>query len=142
MFGRQFKDNAHSCRILPEAAGATDAMAEALWRVVDNIVDSIDDTLSTSDAEALAAPTEKIHRLRELHASCLPQERQLRFAHLALLTEHHLLAERLLELRRYCALRLQDASLPREEQSFLVSLESLTASLDSRPSNRDADIAR
>ena len=68
---------AHSCRILPEAAGATDAMAEALWRVVDNIVDSIDDTLSTSDAEALAAPTEKIHRLRELHASCLPQERQL-----------------------------------------------------------------
>ena len=55
-------------------------MAEALWRVVDNIVDSIDDTLSTSDAEALAAPTEKIHRLRELHASCLPQERQLRFA--------------------------------------------------------------
>ena len=24
---------AHSCRILPEAAGATDAMAEALWRV-------------------------------------------------------------------------------------------------------------
>ena len=112
--------------------GATPFAQTALWRVVDEIADTVG-TLADPDAEALRGPSENIHRLRDLHASCAPHERELRFAHLALLTEHHLYADKLLRIRRYCAVRLADTSLPREERTFLASLEQLTARLDTGP---------
>ena len=107
-------------------AQATDA---ALWRLVDEILGQVD-TLSVDETEHLRAPSEKLLRLRELHASCALHERQLRVTHLALLTEHAMYADRLLQLRRYCAARLQDASLPAAERSFVASMAQLTANLD------------
>ena len=102
---------------------------EALWRVVDEVAANVG-TLSEPDAEALRGPAEKIQRLRDLHSSCKEQERQLRATHLALLTEHYLCSDKLLQLRRYCAVHLQDPALPEADRQFLLSLQQLTASLD------------
>ena len=102
---------------------------EALWRVVDEVADNVS-TLSEPDAEALRGPAEKIQRLRDLHTSCTPHERQLRASHLALLTEHYLVADKLLQIRRYCAVHLQDPALPEADRQFLLRLQQLTASLD------------
>jgi len=102
---------------------------EALWRVVDEVAENVG-TLSEPDADALRGPAEKIQRLRDLHSSCAPQESALRETHLALLTEHCLFADKLLQVRRYCAVHLQDPTLPQEDRRFLLSLQQLTASLD------------
>ena len=109
--------------------GSKMSSQEALWRVVDEVAENVG-TLSEPDAEALRGPAEKIQRLRDLHSSCLPHERQLRATHLALLTEHYLCSDKLLQLRRYCAVNLQDPALPEADRQFLLSLQQLTASLD------------
>ena len=101
---------------------------ETLWRVVDDITEQVG-TLSQPEAVLLQETTAKVRRLRELHASCQPHERQLRVDHLALLTEQHVLANKLLQIRRYCAAHLQDADLPEAERSFLLAMQDLMASL-------------
>ena len=110
-------------------AAAGDMSGEALWRVVDEVAENLG-TLSEADAEALRGPAEKIQRLRDLHSSCMPHERQLRATHLALLTDHYLCSDKLLQLRRYCSVHLQDPALPEADRRFLLSLQQLTASLD------------
>ena len=121
------------CRRHAGAAAATaaagDMSGEALWRVVDEVAENVG-TLSEADAEALRGPAEKIQRLRDLHSSCMPHERQLRATHLALLTEHYLCSDKLLQLRRYCSVHLQDPALPEADRQLLLSLQQLTASLD------------
>ena len=102
---------------------------EALWRVVDEVAENVG-TLSEADAEALRGPAEKIQRLRDLHSSCMPHERQLRATHLALLTEHYLCSDKLLQLKRHCSVHLQDPALPEADRQLLLSLQQLTASLD------------
>ena len=110
-------------------AAAGDMSGEALWRVVDEVAENVG-TLSEADAEALRGPAEKIQRLRDLHSSCMPHERQLRATHLALLTDHYLCSDKLLQLRRYCSVHLQDPALPEADRQLLLSLQQLTASLD------------
>ena len=117
------------CRATTNATPDKMSSQEALWRVVDEVAENVG-TLSEPDAEALRGPAEKIQRLRDLHSSCMPQERQLRATHLALLTEHYLCSDKLLQLRRYCAVNLQDPALPEADRQFLLSLQQLTASLD------------
>ena len=106
---------------------------EALWRVVDEVADNVG-TLSEHDAGALRGPVEKIERLRDLHTSCTPHERQLRATHLALLTEHYLFADKLLQVRRYCAAHLQDPALPEADRRFLLSLQQLSEPSLDKPS--------
>ena len=57
-------------------------------------------------------------------------ERQLRATHLALLSEHAVFAEKLLQVRRYCAARLNDADTATADRHFLASMLQLAANVD------------
>lgn len=97
--------------------------------VVDQILDQLD-SLPTSEAETLRGASEKLQRLRDLHTDCRVHERQLRATHLALLSEHAVFAEKLLQVRRYCAARLNDADTATADRHFLASMLQLAANVD------------
>ena len=97
--------------------------------VVDQILDQLY-PLPASEAATLRGASEKLQRLRGLHTDCRLHERQLHATHLALLSEHAVFAEKLLQVRRYCAARLNDADTPAADRHFLASMLQLAANVD------------
>ena len=69
-------------------------------------------------------------------------ENELRVRHLALLTEHHLHEDKVLQMRRYVAARRQDDTLTEVDRNFLTKLEKLAAEIDAGASGTREGVSR
>ena len=121
--------NAGSQRHSPSLAPSPARSFVPHRHVVDQILDQLY-PLPASEAATLRSASEKLQRLRDLHTDCRLHERQLHATHLALLSEHAVFAEKLLQVRRYCAARLNDADTPAADRHFLASMLQLAANVD------------